>query len=120
MSGPNRPWTKQPYAGSSSLTNEEESIAANLLSSQDGGCRHRGINCRHPSSSASKLSGRWPGIITERPAYAFLAVVFAIAAASLLQDDWDSTVVGFACTGVLVLLSLRSLRKTRRLSREMT
>jgi hypothetical protein len=103
MSDANRPWTKQPYAGSSSLTNEEEPIAANLLRRQDGGCRHRGINCRHPGSSASRLSGRWHGIITERPAYAFLAVVFAIAAASLLQDDRDSTVVGFAGTGVLVL-----------------
>jgi hypothetical protein len=67
MSDPNRPWTKQPYAGSSSLTNADVPIAANLLRGQDGSCRHRGINRRHPSSSASRLSGRWPGIITERP-----------------------------------------------------
>jgi hypothetical protein len=117
MSDP-RPWTKRPYPGVTSLTNEEAPIAAGILRRRlEEGQSPSQYQPPTPEQLRKQAVRKSAWHYCRAAAYALLAVVFAIAAASLLRGDRESAVVGFALTGVLVLLSLRNLRKARHLRR---
>lgn len=119
MSDPSLPFNKQPFAGSAWATNEDAGIvAADLRRRAEQGLpppwyqplptleqiRRRAVRkmVRHYRRAAS---------------CAFLAVLFVIAAVSLLLSHPVSAVGGFAGGGVLVWLSLWRLHQARRMRR---